>query len=416
MIVNRGGYMSSYFSTNSRCINYTGIIIIISLFIILCSVKIDSNAADSCLSEYARTRGYYYQFLSDDQKQIYDALGEANAVTPTSFLPGCTVETNVIYREDHPALTDNNALSDNRYACELTCQKARQMASSVSGSKYKKALDLHDMLCDMVTYDNSANCYCAYGALIDGKAVCSGYSKAYQLLCDYADIDCAIVYGFNDSEEHAWNIIRLDDGNWYEVDVSWDDQKKISHKYFGLSTAKMNIIHERKSDGSYYENYIFNNIPSSCGGIYENNSSLIIKTSNGMKFERTGKNTLKLISNPSSGKGAASYYKYTIPEYIKCGGKKYKVTEIADSAFKNDKKIMNIVIGKNIRIVGKNTFKGCNNLKQINIKSKKINEIGAGTFTNIGKKAVITVPKGLQKKYKRLIKGSNISSDVLIKY
>lgn len=87
-----------------------------------------------------------------------------------------------------------------------------------------------ETLVDRVEYDERAaqsdstkypTAFHAYGALMEGKSVCQGYAYAFKLLCDKAQIPCWIVTGFY-KEPHAWNYVWLD-GNYYMVDLTWDD-------------------------------------------------------------------------------------------------------------------------------------------------------------------------------------------------
>lgn len=87
-----------------------------------------------------------------------------------------------------------------------------------------------ETLVDRVEYDEQAaqsdstqypTAFHAYGALMEGKAVCQGYAYAFKLLCDKAQIPCWIVTGFY-KEPHAWNYVWLD-GDYYMVDLTWDD-------------------------------------------------------------------------------------------------------------------------------------------------------------------------------------------------
>ena len=75
---------------------------------------------------------------------------------------------------------------------------------------------------EMVTASTNPYAHSAYGALVEGKAVCDGYSKAFQLLCSYAGIESTIVFGESRSQSHAWNLIWLE-GNPYYNDTTWDD-------------------------------------------------------------------------------------------------------------------------------------------------------------------------------------------------
>ena len=80
--------------------------------------------------------------------------------------------------------------------------------------------------------DDDDRLFSAYGALVDGDAVCQGYALAYQLLLTRAGVTSRIVTGVN----HMWNMVQLD-GAWYHVDVTWDDPVPdmagtASHDYF----------------------------------------------------------------------------------------------------------------------------------------------------------------------------------------
>ena len=98
----------------------------------------------------------------------------------------------------------------------------------------QKALTVHDALCDIATYpdlgtfDESTGSYSAdkliyhnaYGIFYDGNAVCQGYALAYIYLMNQLGIPCEYVA--SDTINHGWNKIKID-GNWYNVDVTWDD-------------------------------------------------------------------------------------------------------------------------------------------------------------------------------------------------
>lgn len=111
-----------------------------------------------------------------------------------------------------------------------------------------------------------------------------------------------------------------------------------------------------------------------------------------------------------------SIKKLTIPNKVKIGGKNYPVTKINRGVFKNCKKLKTVVIGKNVKTIGKNAFKGCKKLKSIKFKGTKVTKIGKGAFSGIYKKAVVNVPKKSKKKYKKkLTKKTGITSKMKIK-
>lgn len=92
---------------------------------------------------------------------------------------------------------------------------------------------VHDYLVNNLEYDteytasSGKNSYNVYGALINKRAVCEGYARAYKSIMDDLGIPCIIACGIgkNNSgatESHAWNYVYVNE-NWYAIDVTWDD-------------------------------------------------------------------------------------------------------------------------------------------------------------------------------------------------
>ncbi len=96
----------------------------------------------------------------------------------------------------------------------------------------------------------------------------------------------------------------------------------------------------------------------------------------------------------------------SIPATVKIKGKTYKVTAISKNAYKNNKKLKQVTIGKNIRSIGAKAFYGCKSLKKITIKTKSLKTIGSKAFQKIHKKASFQFPKGKKKSYQKLLKKS----------
>lgn len=101
-------------------------------------------------------------------------------------------------------------------------------------------------------------CDSVYGALVDGKALCEGYAKAFSYLCGRAGIENVVVTG-NTTTDHMWNMVKLD-GNWYHVDVTWDHPSEIItdaypdavlYNYFLVSDAE--IAENRTIDSDCFE-------------------------------------------------------------------------------------------------------------------------------------------------------------------
>lgn len=96
------------------------------------------------------------------------------------------------------------------------------------------ALAVHDRLVVMCTYDTTLEANTGYDLLINGTTVCAGYSALYMDILLRVGIPCVTVS--SKEMNHAWNLVQLD-GDWYHVDVTWDDPNpntmgKVRHTYF----------------------------------------------------------------------------------------------------------------------------------------------------------------------------------------
>ena len=113
--------------------------------------------------------------------------------------------------------------------------------TSESMTDVQKARALHDYLVQHMQYDTALVKRNAYNALVEGTAVCQGYSLAYAALLARAGIK--FDYCSSDSMNHMWNYVLLD-GQWYHVDVTWDDPVSdrvgyVRHRYFLCSDTQM---------------------------------------------------------------------------------------------------------------------------------------------------------------------------------
>ncbi|MBP3892347.1 MAG: Ig-like domain-containing protein [Solobacterium sp.] len=119
-----------------------------------------------------------------------------------------------------------------------------------NASDYEKVKGVYDYVCSHVVYDwagfNAANgktpgamtpderlTWTAYKALMQGTAVCQGYSLLVYRMLTSLGLDCHYVN--NDEKEsgeaaHAWNIVNLE-GNYYYLDTTWDAGES-EYQYF----------------------------------------------------------------------------------------------------------------------------------------------------------------------------------------
>lgn len=142
-------------------------------------------------------------------------------------------------------------------------------------TEYDKALWLHDWLLDHCEYDYSYN-YCGpEGALARGTGTCEAYHRAYTMLLNRIGIANGRVTG----NGHVWTAVRMD-GNWYQVDVTWDDNGYSNHTYenylyFGLNDTIMSMVHsDHISNSSYLSDSLENNYLIRSGEIHQWSDSL----------------------------------------------------------------------------------------------------------------------------------------------
>ena len=140
------------------------------------------------------------------------------------------------------------------------------------------------------------------------------------------------------------------------------------------------------------------------------------------KTYKAGNYKYKVTNADLSGKGTVTVSgvksrtlrSIKVADTVTIGGKKFKITAIGNSAFKNCKKAATTTIGKNVKTIGKKAFYKAVKLKTVTIKSKVLNNIGENAFKGIKNTAKIRVPKTKLGKYKNMLKGKGQKSSVII--
>ncbi len=143
-------------------------------------------------------------------------------------------------------------------------------------TQYEIEKILHDRLILACTYRESSHAHDAYGALVEGVAVCEGISYGFMALCRSVGIEAMIATGTSQNpstgnpENHAWNIVKID-GDYYHIDVTWDnagepEEGGIHYAWFNLPTSWISQDHTLVPDGYTYpdctstrENYFTKN-------------------------------------------------------------------------------------------------------------------------------------------------------------
>lgn len=85
----------------------------------------------------------------------------------------------------------------------------------------------------------------AIGALMHGKAVCSGYSDTMALFLDRLNIPNLKV----SSENHIWNLVYVD-GSWKHLDVTWSDtdtsKDDLKERFFLITASELLKLDEKE--------------------------------------------------------------------------------------------------------------------------------------------------------------------------
>ena len=254
--------------------------------------------------------GYYrhaYNELTDSEKNVYSVilqsiytqperieipqLGDGNLTTvfealsydnPDLFHLGLNCK---VYTEGYKTYFETDYILDYAdYTAKL--QEAKDIASviidgaSIYTSPYEKEKYVHDYIinhCSYIEPSESAMANNMYGCLVEGRASCEGYSRAFQYILNALNIDNRIVTGESADDgvnftNHMWNYVVLENSGYF-VDLTWDDPRSegsvLRHTYFNATTNDILLKHrniqqnlplctDTKYNYYVYENAFFN--------------------------------------------------------------------------------------------------------------------------------------------------------------
>ena len=145
-------------------------------------------------------------------------------------------------------------------AMQVKLDQLVDQANTLCQTDLEKVFYVHEWLVQNIAYDREhlsddvQDDHNLRGALLEGTAVCDGYAKTYALTLRKLGITGVLVTSKDIG--HAWNIVELD-GNWYQVDCTWDDPVDGSdqlgycmHKHLLCTTEEMNTNHNDDGDDS----------------------------------------------------------------------------------------------------------------------------------------------------------------------
>lgn len=243
----------------------------------------------------------YYGILEEQEKELYKQIYANIESIKSNFKPVVDINKDklddvveAVYN-DHPELfwVDTNysykyinegqivQITLNYNSTSKNLDKSKELFNESTNriieeaSKYSedyfKEKYVHDSLIQMNKYDENEKLnQSAYSALVTGKTVCAGYSRAFQYIMNKLGIKTYYITG-DSSGDHSWNIVELEN-EYYNVDITWDAQKKISYRYFNVPDSVFTKSHIRKGLSIY--------LPVCRGNKYYNYETKVITKTN----------------------------------------------------------------------------------------------------------------------------------------
>jgi len=211
---------------------------------------------------------------------------------------------------------------------------------------YTAILAAHDLIANKVQYAYDENgepesaiwAHSVIGYFMDMDIVCEGYARTLQLLLNFAGIENIFVVGYS-GEHHAWNMVKLDDGNWYWIDLTWNDGATIKYNYFCVNDMQFvdwwDTI-ESEGNRTFLDNHVSYtadqkypnlrcyDLPMRSDVKFSNDDVLEYRetfTVEGITYALVGYNTVRVVE--ITGEGTV-----VIPERVIYGGQRYQVASI----------------------------------------------------------------------------------------
>lgn len=287
-------------------------------------------------------------------------------------------------------------------------QQILQQLNLDGKSDYEKVFAVYDYVCKNVRYSEDVfqsgtgtnpppehfKYYSAYGALVQGEAVCQGFAIAmYRLLLELG-IDNRLI----DGDNHGWNIVKL--GNlYYCLDATWDSDTYHlgdgNYKYFLKGASDFwtvghtpNVFFAKESFRNQYPIS-----PVDYGA--EVTATGSGKCGDNANWTLTADGTLTI-----SGSGAiydmndALENWNGLDEYVKKIVIQSGITSIGAYAFHNFQEVREVSIPDSVTSIGGGAFGLCTKLSSITIPNS-VTSLGSSVFTNCFSLKEATLPNGI---------------------
>ena len=175
-----------------------------------------------------------FDIKGSDYSRIYRILekqeGEFFYLDSVYFTARRVRNAKIAYKEN-----GDNAMK--KAALDKAVEKAVRGGSKLYGGYYT-AQYIQNYIIERCSYTlggDGGYASTAYGCLVEGKANCEGYAKAFNLIASKMGLQSVVITGTTDKgENHAWYQVRIG-VDWYNMDITWADTDvpgEIRYEYF----------------------------------------------------------------------------------------------------------------------------------------------------------------------------------------
>lgn len=317
-----------------------------------------------------------YALIDIDARDFHNAQGRYNHLTSSlgeydyaalNLTFDQAVDVWKTYMDDHPlyywlgrtlqyAEKLNVPVNDN-YSSPLKRKQtneeiykiANEWREAADDNAYLATLSFHDRIIYTVDYayledgrtpQTAIWAHNIIGVFTGQGAVCEGYARTFQLLLNMKGIDNVFVTGTSNGKAHAWNLVKLDDDQWYWFDLTYDDVPGwmwgVKYNYFavtdnqdvnwsdgGWTTTEVPFTDNHTPDSGMADKYLYP-LPERSQTPYNGVGEMLLRqtfTIGKFTYALVGYDAVQLIRCSAEGE-------IFVPEYVEYGGVTYEVISI----------------------------------------------------------------------------------------
>ena len=246
-------------------------------------------------------------------------------------------------------------------------------------SAYMKAMAFHDAIINTIDYaydgagkpQSASWAHDVLGVFEEEGGVCESYAKTFQLLLNVCGVENIFVSGIGNREAHAWNLIKLDDGNWYWCDLTWDDNGDnlwgLSHNYFCATDESFLARHTPDTENGKGVNFLYG-LPARAEAAYAGDEINYHDTFSidGLKYLIIGYNSVSVAAIDAVGD-------VEIPAEVSFGGRGYKVVALGEYRSNSfewatvNNEVTSVFIPATVKFIASNTLCYTTALEEITV-------------------------------------------------